>query len=122
METFDTAVENLKTITDTEKELAEYKTSKIQEIEVVAADFKGDSSKGEIKRLSDIIVNTSSTPADIADAQSKLNMLDSNVISISSIYTAAINSVVVNDKTTLLQQKVLSILRCLWLKNALLMM
>ena len=68
----------------------EYKTSKIQEIEVVAADFKGDSSKGEIKRLSDIIVNTSSTPADIADAQSKLNMLDSNVISISSIYTAAI--------------------------------
>lgn len=105
MTNFDNAVKNIKTIADTDKELAEYKTAKIKAITDAASTFKGDATKGEVKRLSDLISNVGSTPAVVADAQAKLGMIDSNIAAVSAIYTNAINAIVIDKDTALAAAK-----------------
>ena len=106
MSDYENAVTGIKTIADTEKELTEDKAEKVKAVADAAAKFKGDSTTGEVKRLNDLIANPASKPSDVVDAQNKLSMLDTNIASISAIYTTAINAQAVDKDTNLAAAKV----------------
>ncbi|MEY8368576.1 fibronectin type III domain-containing protein [Anaerovoracaceae bacterium 42-11] len=105
MGTFDNEFAKYKTKADIDKAVADAKAAAIKKLNENADAFKGDETKGEIKRLNDIIANVNSTPAEITEAKTLLTRLNANISAVINLRTNEINAVTV-DKSADLQTAV----------------
>ena len=94
---FETAVKDLKPVADQEKALADYKVKANQELAVKAADLKTK----EKADLEAITTNPESLANVIAEANTKLAVLDANVANVLAFYTNQIDAVVLKDTVDL---------------------
>ena len=96
---FDTAVKDLPDASKDNENLEKLKFDTKQEIAALGETFRA----AEKTALEAILNNASKTAAEKADAQIKLNALDSNVAALVSLYSGQVDAVVIDDKTTAAQ-------------------
>ncbi len=94
---FETAVKTLKPVADQEKALADYKVKANQALATLAADLKNK----EKADLEAITTNPESLANVIAEANTKLAVLDANVANVLAFYTNQIDAVVLKDTVDL---------------------
>ena len=92
---FEAAVKDLPDASKDSEALEKLKFDTKQNISALGAAFR----TFEKARL-DAIVVASSTPESVADAQIKLNALDSNIAALVSLYSGQVDAVVIDDDTT----------------------